>query len=53
MSPVEEEPNVRLDEYDKQDWFDVCKQLRPGLTWEEYGPLWDEFQRLKVLHAKH
>jgi hypothetical protein len=43
---------TRLDEYDKTEWFDVCRLLRPGLTEAEYTKLWDEFQERKAEHER-
>jgi len=38
---------ARLNELDKQEWFDVCRHLKPGLTAAEYDKLWNEFQVAK------
>ena len=38
---------VRLDEFDRTEWFDVARALKPGLTEQEYGAMWDEFIALK------
>jgi hypothetical protein len=32
---------------DKIEWWDVCRAVRPGLTWEEFEELWDGFERYK------
>lgn len=40
------EPN-RLDEFTKEEWWDVAKKLKPGLTEEEYDDMWDRFQEAK------
>lgn len=28
--------------FDKFEWWDVCRQVKPDLTWEEFEKLWDE-----------
>lgn len=40
--------DARLDEFDKDEWWDVCRRLRPDLTREEYDAMWDEFQQAKA-----
>lgn len=39
--------NAKLNEFDKVERFDVCRVMRPDLTWEEYEVMWDEFQSEK------
>lgn len=39
---------TRLDEFDKVEWFDIARKLKPGLTEKEYNEMWDEFQQLKA-----
>ena len=39
---------VRLDEYDRDEWFDICRSLAPGLSREEFDGIWEEFQREKA-----
>jgi hypothetical protein len=39
---------VRLDEYDKVEWFDVCRRLQPGLTWDEYEDIWRDYVEAQV-----
>ena len=34
-------------EFTKIEWWDVCRKLRPTLSWEEYEKLWEEFQIYK------
>jgi seryl-tRNA synthetase len=36
--------DAKLHEFDKVEWFDICKHIKPELTWEEYEPIWDTFQ---------
>lgn len=38
---------VRLNELDKVEWFDVARQFIPDLTQEKFDDMWDEFQELK------
>ena len=47
----------RLDEFDKVEWWDVCRKLKPKLTWEEYEVLWvkmlterERFYHNRTLH---
>jgi hypothetical protein len=42
------ERDVRLNEYDADEWFDVCRQLDPKLTREQFDEMWREFQELKA-----
>lgn len=32
------------------EWWDVCRILKPGITWEEFEVKWTEFQALKAQH---
>jgi hypothetical protein len=43
---------TRLDEYDKEEWFTILKKVRPGLTREEFEPLWEKFAAAKVIHQR-
>jgi hypothetical protein len=36
---------VRLDEFDKWEWFDVCRKVYPGLHRDVYEAMWEEFTR--------
>ena len=38
---------TRLDEFDKAEWFDVTKRVRPSLSQSEFDELWAKFQRAK------
>jgi hypothetical protein len=40
-------PNVRLDEFDKDEWWDVARMARPELTREQYDEMWDDFLEMK------
>lgn len=33
--------NDSLHEFDKVEWFDVCRKFKPSLTWEEYEVMWE------------
>ena len=33
----------RLDQFNKQEWFDVARSLRPDLSDQELDAMWDEF----------
>jgi len=39
---------MRLNEFTKEEWFDVCRRLRPHLTWGEFEAMWAEFVAAKV-----
>ena len=39
---------ARLDEFDKAEWWDVCRRVKPDLTEEEYDRMWDSFQAEKA-----
>jgi hypothetical protein len=41
-----------LNEFDKNEWYDVCRALMPGLTEEEYDALWADFQAAKAAHKR-
>lgn len=43
------EPNHLLDKF---EWFDVCRKLKPGLTYEEFVPMWNEFLDFKHDHDR-
>jgi len=36
-----------LNELDKTEWFDVCRKLRPDLTWDEYEIMWRQHHDAK------
>lgn len=38
---------VRLDELDRDEWWDVCRLVRPDITREEFENDWREFAELK------
>ena len=40
-------PTERLDEFTKEEWFDVARRLKHGLTLEEYDEMWSEFVQYK------
>jgi hypothetical protein len=31
----------------KIEWWDVCRIVRPDLTWEEFEDLWEGFEQYK------
>lgn len=43
------ETNTRLYEYEKHEWRDICKAIKPDMTEEEFEQKWEEFCRLKAL----
>jgi hypothetical protein len=44
---------MRLDEYDIDEWWDVCRRVRPDLAREEFDAMWREFQTMKRNHERH
>jgi hypothetical protein len=43
-----DEPDVRLDEFDKDEWWDIVQEIRPDLTRAEYEEMWDDFIKMKA-----
>lgn len=41
--------DARLNELDREEFWDVCRRLRPDLTRDDYELLWGQFQRDKDL----
>lgn len=39
-----------MDEYSKEEWFDVARIFNPELTWEQFGVDWDDFIKAKAEH---
>jgi hypothetical protein len=39
---------TRLDEFDREEWWDVARKLRPDWTREQFDAEWDDFQRSKA-----
>lgn len=42
-----DEPPVRLQEYDKEEWRRVARLLRPEWSDDEFDRAWDDFQEMK------
>jgi len=38
---------TRLNEFDKTEWWDVCRRLRPDWSYEQFERAWQEFVELK------
>jgi len=47
MRESSEEPNVRLDSFDQEEWWEVARILAPSMTREAFDLAWYEFQELK------
>ena len=45
--------DARLHEFDKAEWREVVRKVRPELTDEEFERDWAEFVRLKKRKALH
>lgn len=43
----------RLNEYSKEEWWDVCRRCNPTITHEEFEVLWEEFFRMKARKEMH
>ena len=41
------EQTIPLHFYSKEEWWDVCRKVKPELTWAQYEVLWSEFQQRK------
>jgi hypothetical protein len=41
---VSREQTSRLDEFDKNEWRDVARRLKPDMTDAQFDEAWDEFQ---------
>lgn len=39
---------TRLDEYDMDEWWDVCRRVRPDITRAQFELMWAEFVRTKA-----
>lgn len=40
--------DVRLNEYTKTEWWDICRKAVPGLTEEEFDNAWEVAVRIKA-----
>lgn len=36
-----------LNEFTREEWFDVVRTLKPDLSEEQFEELWDDFQQMK------
>lgn len=44
---------THLDEYDRTEWWDVCKKLRPDISEEEFNEMWEEFVEVTRRREMH
>lgn len=44
---------MTLAEQSKEEWWDVVRELKPGITWEQFEIKWAEFSALKKSKGKH
>ena len=42
--------DVKLNEFDKNEWFDVYRMFKPDATFDEYEEAWASFQQAKAAH---
>lgn len=52
-APTCHEQYERLDECGREEWFEVCKSLKPGLEYDEFLGMWGEFIKLKEQGRRH
>lgn len=45
--------DARLDELDREEFWDIARRLNPDLSREQYDRDWEEFQALKVARKRH
>jgi hypothetical protein len=38
---------AELNEFDREEWWDVCRTVKPDMTREQFEADWEEFQELK------
>jgi hypothetical protein len=43
---------VRLDEFSKDEWYDICRRVQPGLTREDFDRMWDHFVQWKTEYQR-
>ena len=43
----------RLNELDREEFWDVARRLNPDICWEEFERDWKEFQALKAERTLH
>lgn len=48
MSDFDPDNLPRLDEYGKEDWFDVMRLVRPEITRAEFDAHWERFHAMKL-----
>lgn len=47
LSAQSDGPEVRLDEYDEDEWFNIMHPLKPQISREEFHAMWLEFMERK------
>jgi hypothetical protein len=47
-----QQAEVRLNELDKDEMWDVARVLKPGVTREEFEEMWAEFCEMKDEHER-
>jgi hypothetical protein len=51
MNDNNDAPDVRLNELDADEWFDVARRFKPDMTREQFDKDWAEFQEMKRLRS--
>lgn len=41
---------IRLNEFNRDEWWDVCRRVRPDMTREQFDADWDERQKITREH---
>lgn len=47
------EESVSLNEFDRNEWYDVYRLMKPNGTRQEFEIAWKEFQELKAAHLEN
>lgn len=42
-----DEPETKLNEFDREEWWDVMRVAKPGIDRQEFDAYWEEFHRMK------
>lgn len=43
---------VKLEEFDRNEWYDVYRIFKPNATPEQFNADWAEFQQYKAEHLR-
>jgi hypothetical protein len=48
----ERHSTVRLNEFDKNEWWDVCRKMQPDLSRAQFDAMWADFCRSKAARER-